>query len=86
MSLHSVVANITSVTIDSNGTHLNFQAAYSDKQGNSTTHNLGPVSIGVTESLTNEALGTAVANDCNSTFGTTYTFVNVLLFGGVVFL
>lgn len=81
-----IVAQIVIPVIDSSGTHLTFQSTYCEKTYGSTTVNLGPVLIGLTGDLTNIAIGTAIANACNSNYGTSWTFADVLLVGGVSFL
>lgn len=68
--------------IDTAGTHISGQATYFEKGGNSGTINTLNVALGITSFATNLVICAAIAADCNTNYGTSYTLLDVALTGG----
>jgi hypothetical protein len=80
-----IVAQINTPALASGGSHITFQATYGDAAGDAATTNFN-LALGLTGELTNIAIGSAIASDCNTRFGTIYTYLDVVLIGAADFL
>lgn len=87
MAAHGIAAKWALTGIDSAGTHVMGQASYWEKtNGGPTTINTLTVALGLTAALTNLSIATAIANDCNTQYGTSYTSADVALADGMTLL
>lgn len=81
-----IVANYTLNGIDSNGTHATAQITYWEKTYGAASINSITTALGITATLSNAVIATAIAADCNTQFGTSHTMLDVALTGGFVAL
>jgi hypothetical protein len=82
----AIVVKLSIISLDSTGTHLTCQYELYEKANGYLAGNLPAIAIGMTDTLTNVALGTAVAMAANSEWGTSWLSTDVLLLNGAIFL
>jgi hypothetical protein len=80
-----IVATLNNGGLASSGAHFTCQAIYVDKNGNGYTLNLN-VAFGLTDELTNQAIGDAIRDDCNTRYSTNYGLTDVALVAALNFL
>lgn len=77
-----IVAKVLGLSSMSDSTHFQGQAEYVELTHGESVANFD-VAIGMLPATVNTAICTDVASACNATFGTSWSYADVVLLGGV---